>query len=50
MEMIERADTDEDGEINPEEFYMIMARGSTAYSTRRIGVYIVRWATRRVAT
>merc|ERR1719453_642914 len=26
MEMIERADTDEDGEINPEEFYMIMTK------------------------
>ena len=24
MEMIERADTDEDGEINPDEFYAIM--------------------------
>ena len=26
MEMIERADTDEDGEINNEEFYMIMTK------------------------
>ena len=25
-EMIERADTDEDGEINPDEFYMIMTK------------------------
>ena len=24
--MIERADTDEDGEINPDEFYMIMTK------------------------
>mmetsp|Transcript_35272 Transcript_35272/g.51830 ORF Transcript_35272/g.51830 Transcript_35272/m.51830 type:complete len:170 (-) Transcript_35272:215-724(-) len=26
MEMIERADTDEDGEINPDEFYAIMTK------------------------
>ena len=25
-EMIERADTDEDGEINPDEFYMFMTK------------------------
>jgi Ca2+-binding EF-hand superfamily protein len=28
MEMIERADTDMDGEINPEEFYTIMTKKS----------------------
>ncbi len=26
LEMIERADTDQDGEINPEEFYTIMTK------------------------
>ena len=26
MEMIERADTDQDGEISPEEFYIIMTK------------------------
>ncbi len=26
LEMIERADTDQDGEINPDEFYTIMTK------------------------
>jgi hypothetical protein len=38
LEMIERADTDQDGEISPEEFFVIMTKKTVSWSVQGRGV------------
>jgi len=40
LEMIERADTDQDGEISPEEFYSIMTKKTFAWAKWRTNDFV----------